>query len=247
MSWTLPGKEHRHLEVVEGDLGMGRQGRRLGLGVVAGQRQHAAVPSDAREVRVAEDVAAPVDPRRLAVPHAEHAVVARAAVEVRELAAEHGGGAEVLVHARDEDDLVLAEEAAVALDRLVEPAERRSSVPGDQGRRVEAAAAIRAVLVEREADERLDAGHEHAAGLESVLHLEGEGVGGLQGRFHAALPVARLLEPSPETRKGPTGPSPLTPRRPTRARVSGSRTRPGRSRTRRRPPRSPKRRTLARS
>ena len=41
-----------------------------------------------------------------------------------QLAAEHGGRAEILVHARDEDDLMLAEEIAVALDRLVEPAER---------------------------------------------------------------------------------------------------------------------------
>ncbi len=46
-----------------------------------------------------------------------------AAVEVRQLAAEHGGRAEILVHARDEDDLMLAEEVAMALDRLVEPAE----------------------------------------------------------------------------------------------------------------------------
>ena len=225
---------------------MGGQGRRLGLRIVAGQRQHAAVPADAREVRVAEDVAAPVDAGRLAVPHAEHAVVARAPVEVGELAAEHGGGAEVLVHARDEDDLVLAHEVPVALDRLVQPAERRSPVPGDEGRRVEAAPAIRAVLVEREADESLDAGHEDAAGLEPVLHLEGEGVGGLQGRFHAAFrPSVRGR--SPETRKGPAGPPPLARDRPPSACVSGSRTRPGRTRSHRRSPGSPKPRTPARS
>jgi hypothetical protein len=117
-------EEDRHLEVVESDLGRRWQGRRLCLGVVARQRQHAAVPSDPREVRVAEDVAAPVDPRRLAVPHPEHAVVPGAAVEVRQLAAEHGGRAEILVHAGNEDNLMLAEEIAMALDRLVEPAER---------------------------------------------------------------------------------------------------------------------------
>ncbi len=221
------GEEHRHLEVVERDLGMGGQGRRLGLRIVAGQRQHAAVPSDASEVRVAKDVAAPVDTGRLAVPHAEHAVVARAPVQVRELAAEHGGGAEVLVHARDEDDLVLAHEAPVALDGLVQPAERRSPVPGDEGRRVEATPAIRAVLVEREADESLDAGHEDAARLEPVLHLEGKGVGGLQGRFHAALPSLRrelavCREPVTRNAKGARRPPPHARDRPPAASVAAA-------------------------
>ena len=48
-------------------------------GIVARQRQHAAVLADARVVGVLEGVAGPVDARRLAVPHAEHAVVLRRA------------------------------------------------------------------------------------------------------------------------------------------------------------------------
>ena len=225
---------------------MGGQSRRLGLGIVAGQREDTAVPADAREVRVAEDVAAPVDAGRLAVPHAEHAVVARAPVEVGELAAEHGGGAEVLVHAGDEDDLVLGHEGPVALDRLIQPAERRSPVSGDEGRRVEATAAIRAVLVERKADEGLDAGHEDPAGLEPVLHLEGEGVGGLQGRFHATAP-SRVRDPVTRNAKGARRPPAARSGPPATPCVSGSRTRPGRTRNHRRSPGSPRPRTPARS
>ena len=236
------GEEHRHLEVVEGDLRMSGQRRRFGLRIVARQRQHAPVPADARDVRVAEDVAAPVDAGRLAVPHAENAVVARAPVEVGELAAEHGSRAEVLVHAGDENHLVLSQEVPVAFDRLVQTAEGRPPVPGDEGRRVETAAAVRAMLVEREANEGLDTGHEDTARLESILHLEGEGAGSLQGRFHAAAPRAAT-----RNAKGAGRPPAARLRPPTVRCVSGSRTRPGRIHSHRRSPGSPKPRPPVRS
>jgi hypothetical protein len=248
----VAGEEHRHLEIVEGDLGMSGQGRGLRLRIVAGQRQHAAVPPDTREVRVTEDVAAPVDAGSLAVPHSQHAVVTRASVQVGKLAPQHRGGAQVLVHSRDEDDLMLGQEFAVTLDRLVEPAERRSPVSRDQRRGVEPAAAIRAMLVQREANEGLDARHEDTAGLEAILPLERKGVGRLHCRFHVHAAATsevwrRRLGQSPETRKGPVGPSPLSAPRSVVARLSGSRTRPGRNRTRRRSPRSTRSRIPGRS
>ena len=242
-------EEDRHVEVVERDLGVGGQGRRLGLRIVAREREHAAVPPDAREVRVAEDVPAPVHAGRLAVPHAEHAVVAGMPVEIGELASEHGGGAEILVHARDEDDLVLGHQLAVALHRLIEAAEGRSPVAGDQGRRVEAPAPVGAVLVQRQANERLDAGQEDAARLETVLRLEGEaagGLGGLQGRRHDAAPSVASRRVA-RNAKGARRPLAVRPRPPGVPRVSGSRTRPGRSRTRRRSHRWRRRRTPVRS
>ena len=133
-----PGEEDGHQRVVERDLGVGRQRRGLGLRVVAGEREDAALAADPREVGVLEDVPAPVHPGRLPVPHAEDAVVLRLREHVGELAAEDRGGPEVLVDAGDEDDLVLGEEGAVALERDVEAAQRRAPVAGDQRRGVEA-------------------------------------------------------------------------------------------------------------
>ena len=133
----------------------------------------------------------------------------------------------------------------MALDRLVEPAEGRSPVPGDQGRRVEAAAAIRAVLVEREAHEGLDAGHEDAAGLESILHLEGEGVGAF--RTVSTPPLFQFVGPVTRNAKGARRPLAARPPPPVAPRVSGSRTRPGHTHTHRRSPHSPRPRTPARS
>ena len=74
--------------------------------VVAGQRHHAAVLGRAGVVRVLEDVAPAVDARALAVPHAEHAVVPGAGIEMDLLGAPQGGRGQVLVDARLEFDVV---------------------------------------------------------------------------------------------------------------------------------------------
>src|SRR5262249_50777512 len=100
--------------------------------------------------------------------------------------------------------------------RLVEPAQRRSAVARDQGGGIEAAAAIRAMLVQREAHERLNARHENPARLEAILPLEERRIGRLRrcGRAHVAATSDCLTTAggawgrSPETRKGPAGPPP---------------------------------------
>ena len=63
-------------------------------------------------------------------------------------------------------------EVAEAHDLLVEPAERRALVAGDEGGGVQAGADVGAVLVEQDADERLDAREEDRPLLEDVLVLE---------------------------------------------------------------------------
>src|SRR5581483_9305630 len=78
--------------------------------------------------------------------------------------------------ARDEDDLVLAQEGRVPLQRHVEAAEGRAAVARDEGGRVQAAPPVRPVLVERQADQRLDAGQEDDAFLLAVLRVEREGL-----------------------------------------------------------------------
>ena len=131
--------DRRDQRVPERDLGVARQRRGLRDGVVAGEREHAAVLADARVVRVLECVAAAIDAGRLAVPHAQHAVVLRTREEAHHLAAEHRRRREILVQPGREDDVVLGEELRIALEGLVEAAERRPAVARDERRRVEAA------------------------------------------------------------------------------------------------------------
>src|SRR5439155_10922949 len=169
-----PREEDREERVVEGDLRVRRDRGRLGERVVAAEGQHAAVTPDAGEVGVLENVARAVHARALAVPHAKDAVVLGSGEEVGELAAVDRGRAEVLVEPGDEDDVVLAKEIRIALQGQVEPAEGRAPIAGDQRRGVDASAAVGAVLVERQPDERLDAGQEDEPLFSAVLGIEGE-------------------------------------------------------------------------
>src|SRR5262249_58384369 len=85
-----------------------------------------------------------------------------------------GGRAEILVDAREEHDVVLTEQIRVALEREIEPAERRAAVAGDQGRGVEPAALIGAVLVERQPHQRLNAREEDLTFLLAVFGVQSE-------------------------------------------------------------------------
>src|SRR3989442_714755 len=142
------GEQRRKERVVEGDLGVRRQRGGLRERVVAGEREHAAPAADAGVVRVLEDVAGAIDAGPLAVPHPEHAVVLRPREHVGQLSAVDRGGAEVLVEAGDEDDVVLGEQLRVALEREIEAPERRAAVARDQRRRAHAAPRVGAVLIE---------------------------------------------------------------------------------------------------
>ncbi len=77
--------------------------------------------------------------------------------------------------------VVLVEQLAVALQLLVEPAERRALVARDHRAGVEAAGAVGAVLVENEAHEPLHAGEQHAAVGQQVLVVEGDLTAGAFG------------------------------------------------------------------
>src|SRR5437773_9552979 len=153
---------------------MRRERGRLGERVVAAEGEDAAVARDAGVVGVLEDVARAVDAGALAVPHAEYAVVLGPREEAGELAAVDRGRAEVFVEPGDEDNVVLAQEVRIALQSQVETAEGRAAVSGNQRRRIEPAAAVGAVLVEGQPDERLDAGEEEEPGLLTVLRVQGE-------------------------------------------------------------------------
>ena len=165
-------------------IGLVRKRRRLRAVIVAGEHQHAAVLRRAGVVRVLEDVAAAVDARPLAVPHREHAVVLRARVEVHLLRAPDRGRREVLVQPGLELDVRALEELLRLPQRLVERAERRAAIAGDEARGVEAGERVALALQDQQPDERLRAGQVDAAGLERVLVVERNVAQGGGGRSH---------------------------------------------------------------
>ena len=150
------------------------RGLRGGLGrvVVAAQRQRAAPGRGARGVGVAQHVGAAVHAGRLAVPDAEHAVVARAGEDAHVLRAPHGGGRQVLVHAGLEVDVVRLEPLGVAPQLHVVAAQRRAAVAADEARRVAPGGHVAQALLQRQAHQRLRAGHEGPAARELVFFVQ---------------------------------------------------------------------------
>ena len=116
---------------------------------------------------VADRVAGAVEPRRLAVPDADDAVVALVAERVDELAAHHRGGGELLVEAGTDDDRQVGHGGRRGRRLLLERPDRRALVAGDERRRVQAEAPVDAQLVDGQAGDGLHAGEEDAALLEA--------------------------------------------------------------------------------
>ena len=166
------GIEIGHQRRDEGVVGLMRHGGGFGAVVVAGETQHAAVLGRARGIAVAEHVAAAIDAGALAVPDADHAVVAGARRQIELLRAPDRGGREVLVHAGLEFDVVLLEMFARGEQLLVVAAERRTAIAGDEARGVETGGAVAADLRHRQAHQRLDAGQEDVAGALGVFLIE---------------------------------------------------------------------------
>ncbi len=125
-------------------------------------------------VAVLEDVARAVDARPLAVPHGEDAVMLGAGEESDLLRAPDGGRREILVDAGLKADLVPLEEAPGAPEGLVEPAEWRAAIAGDEGGGIEPRRRVALALHHGEAHERLRPGQIDAAGCDRVFVIEGD-------------------------------------------------------------------------
>ena len=96
--------------------------------VVTHQRDDAAIRRGAVEIGMAERIAGAVDPRSLAVPDGEDAVVAPLAAQLRLLRTPDGRRRKVLIQARLEHDVVVFQPRAGAPELQVEPAERRAAI-----------------------------------------------------------------------------------------------------------------------
>src|SRR3970040_1627070 len=116
-----------------------------------------------------EYVATPVHSRSLAVPHAEHAVVARAGEHVQLLRAPDRGSGEIFIDAGLELHVVRREVFLRAPQRLVQSAERRAAVARDEPGGVETRAQIALALQHRQANQRLRSRKKDPAVLLGVL------------------------------------------------------------------------------
>ena len=165
---------HRDHGVDQRELALVRGGRGFAGVIVAHQHEHAAKRGGAGEIGVTEGVAGAIDPRPLAVPHAEHAVVAALAVQPGLLRAPERGRGQVLVDPGLEHDVMLLEEAPRGRELLVEAAERRAAIAADVPCRVVAGREVARALQHRQADQRLDPGQIDPAGLLRVPVVEAD-------------------------------------------------------------------------
>ncbi|MNY25295.1 hypothetical protein D3C86_1590700 [compost metagenome] len=120
-----------------------------------------------------EDVAGAVHARALAVPHAEDAIELGIRIHVDLLGAPHRGGGEIFVQASLEDDVVRCKMLLGFPERLVECAERRPAIAGDETGSVQTRGAIPFLLQHRQPYQRLRAADIDAATFQRVLVFEG--------------------------------------------------------------------------
>ena len=111
-------------------------------------------------------------PGPFAVPHGEYAVVIRVADQVDLLRAPDGGRGQLFVDAGLELDVVRVEMLARLPERLVQPAERRAAIAGDEAGGIQAGGLVAPALHQRQAHQRLDAGQIDAAGVGNVLVVQ---------------------------------------------------------------------------
>ena len=128
--------------------------------IVAHEGQHAAIFRRAREIGMAEDIAAAVNARTLAVPEREDAVVLAFPAHLGLLRPPYGGRGEIFVEARLKQDAGRVERVLGAQESQVETAERRAAIARDKTRRGEPVAPVELLLHEQEPDNGLRTGDE---------------------------------------------------------------------------------------
>ena len=134
--------------------------------VVAGNGNHAAVLRGAGHVGVLEHVGAAVHARPFAIPNAKHAIVFFALrVQVELLRAPDGGRAQLLIHPRLKDDVVVGQMLFGGPQRLVISAQRTAPVAADKTGGVQSGECIALALQQRQSHQRLHAAHKSAAVL----------------------------------------------------------------------------------
>ena len=160
------GREHRHVAVHHGPIGLVQRGRGLAGVVVAHRHEDAAMGRGAGHVGVAHRVARAVHAGALAVPQAEHAVVEALAPELGLLRAPKRRRGQVLVEAGLEADPARLQQLARPAHLEVHRAQRRAAIARDVARGVEPRHGVARALHEHQAHQCLGAVQEHRRLLE---------------------------------------------------------------------------------
>ncbi len=190
--------EHRNAAVDQGMIAlMGNRRRTRGV-VVAAQRNDPAQRAGAGKVGMFERIGRAIDPRPLAIPHAEHALMLRRANQAKLLRAPDGSRGEVFVDPGREMDAIGIEVLLRGPQRAVVDAERRAAIAGDEPCGIMPGQRIAAGLLDRQANQRLRAGDIDPAQGRGVFVVEGNRVHGLPaGSGGMTLPgFIRLLAAS---------------------------------------------------
>ena len=149
--------QHGNARVLERVVAVAGQCRGFGRRVVAAEHHDATAGTRTHGVGVLEDVAAAVQPRRLAVPGAGHAVDLRVRDGGPHLAAPHRCRRQLLVEPRAVDDPVLVEDVGHVVQGQVEAAQRRPRVARDHRGGRPPVALVEPVAEDEQARERIDA------------------------------------------------------------------------------------------
>ena len=161
----IAGVEHRYVQVGQHPCRGGRQGGRLGVGVVAGQHHHPAIRVGAGEHGMADGVGGPVDAGGFAVPDPDDAVVAGIGSGGGQLAAHYRSGRILLVHRRPQHNVGLPRFPNGSLQGRVEPAHRRTGIARRERRGVQPRRPVGSQLLQREPGHGLNAGEEDRSGI----------------------------------------------------------------------------------
>ena len=232
--------KHRHIEARQHEIRVAGVDGGTRVRVVSRDGQHAAVPAYAAKVGVVQGVGGAVDAGRLAVPHAEHAVVLGAGHRVQRLGAEHRCRRQFLVQAGMKNDVVFVQMLPVAQHLVVHPADRRARVAADIAGRVQPVAHIQPSLVEHQPQQGLHAVEVDRSLFDGIAVIQRQQVlevchgihGKLPGRVSAMLRtwrrrgIVRNDENDPRARcPAPGGPKGRARRRRPGAATGAARTR----------------------
>ena len=154
-------RQHRDIAVDHRPIGLVQHGTAFAGMVVAHGHHHAAMRGRPGHVGVPHHVARPVHARPLAIPQREDAVVFALAAQFRLLAAPDGGGGQILVQARLEQDVRLAQPFAFAHHLQIDAAQGRSAIARDKACRVQPRRLVARRLHQHQPDQGLRAVQQH--------------------------------------------------------------------------------------
>ena len=140
--------------------------------IIAGQREYATVRRGACSHRMLEDVTRSVNTGAFAIPDRKYAIVFRTRKKIDLLCAPDRGRGEIFIDARLKAHVMRLKMLSGFGGGLIDTAQRRAAIAGDETCGIEASGKIALTLHHRQTNQRLRAGQEDAAAFQRVLVIE---------------------------------------------------------------------------